>query len=94
MKRAVLEFQRGRVKRQHADADSIDILKTLADLREDLQCIERVINAIERLPDARMGEATRRVRKSAPRKKRTNSSTAKRKGGLVVLGRSPRTYLP
>jgi hypothetical protein len=93
MKSAVLEFQRGRVKRQQADADSIDILQTLADLREDLQCIQKVINAVERIATAQMGEDTQEVRKAASRKKRPNTSTAKRKGGVVVLPRLAQTEL-
>ena len=78
MKTAVLKFERGRVKSPQPDPDSIDILQTLEDLREDLQCIEKVINAVERLAAVRMEEG---VIAKAPRRKRANS---KRQGLRLV----------
>jgi hypothetical protein len=65
MKRAVLEFPRPK----GGEGASIDILKTLADLRSDLQCIERAIAAVERIAFARLGENAREAPKSVSRRK-------------------------
>ena len=89
MKSAVLEFRRDRVTEQQADADSVDILQTLADLRADLQIIEKAINAVELLAAARMEFDTGGVRKSVSRKKRTNASTAKRNGRVLAFPHLP-----
>jgi len=78
MKTAVLKFERSRVERRQFDPDSIDILQTLDDLRADLQCIEKVIDAIERLAAVRMEEG---AMVEAPRRKRANS---KRRGLRLV----------
>ena len=87
MKSAVLEFRRDRVSEQQADADSIDILQTLADLHTDLQCIEKAINAVERLAVSQLGLDTRGVQKSLSRKKRAKASTAKRQGRVITFHR-------
>jgi hypothetical protein len=88
MKCAVLEFRRERVT-WPVDADSDDILEALADLRADLQCIEKAINAVESLAMARMGEDLRPERKPASRKKRAVASSRKRKARIVTFRRLP-----
>jgi hypothetical protein len=85
MKTAVLEFQRNRVKRQQSGAASVDILKTIVELRSALQSIGKAILAVERLAFAQTAEGTLAPRKPASPKKRSNASKAKRKGRLVVL---------
>jgi hypothetical protein len=92
MKRAVLEFQQRSVKRQQAtvtEFSHIDIPQTLADLRSDLQCIEKVIMAVERLAVAQMEEGSGGARKSVSRKKKVYASRAARKSRVVVLRHSP-----
>ena len=89
MKSAVLEFRRDPIGEQPGDADSIDILETLADLCTDLQCIEKAINAIELLAVARLGLDVGEVRKSVSRKKKAKASTAKRKGRVLPFRRWP-----
>lgn len=84
MKNAVLEFQPDRVKRQRSDLDAIDILKELADLRTDLEYIEKAINAVERLAVDQLGEDMRGVRKKKAR-------TSKAKRTRSVLLRMPQT---
>jgi hypothetical protein len=89
MKSAVLEFRRDRVSVQQVDPVSIDILQTLADLRADLQCIEKAIHAVELLAATRLGLDTGGVSNSVSRKKRARASAAKRKGGVVAFPRLP-----
>jgi len=90
VKSAVLEFQRDRVKGPEAEtagAASIDILQMLADLREDLQCIEKAITAVERLAIARMGEGAGESPKAVSRKKGAHGCAPKREGRVLVLRR-------
>jgi hypothetical protein len=93
----VLEFQRDRVKQQQSGAASADILKTAVELRSALQCIEKAIQAVERLAIAQLGEDAWGPRESVPpqnkKKLRPNASanvsSVKRKGRVVALPHSP-----
>ena len=93
MKTAVLEFQRNRVKRQLSGAASIDILKTIVELRSALEGIGKAILAVERLALAHSSEGPWRPRKSVSpqnkKKLRANSSKAKRKSRVITLHHSP-----
>jgi len=79
MKTAVLEFHRNRVKRQQSGAASLDIVKTIGELRSALHRIGKTIEVVERLAAAQAGEAARKQR----------ASKAKRKGKVVSLPRLP-----
>jgi hypothetical protein len=70
MKTAVLEFQRNRVKRQQSGAASVDILKTIVELRSALQSIGKAILAVERLVVAQANEHQSKQRTKAKRKGR------------------------
>jgi hypothetical protein len=94
MKRAVLEFQRNRGKRQPSGAASVDILTTIAELRSALHSIGRAIVAVEHLVTAQAGQGSWRPRNSGSPKKRANTSKPKRKGQLVALPRSPEIHYP
>ena len=56
MKTAVLEFQRNRVRRQPSGAASLDIIKTIAELRSALHGVGKAIEAVERLAIAQVRE--------------------------------------
>ena len=77
MKTAVLEFQRNRVKRQQSGAASLDIIKTIGELRSALHRIGKTIESVERLAAAQADEAVRT----------RQTSRAKRKGRVVALPR-------
>jgi hypothetical protein len=93
MKTAVLEFQRNRVKRQPPEAASVDVVKTIAELRSVLRCVEKAILAIEGLAVAQSEQDTPAQRKSAWSKKR-RSSIAKRNLRVIALPRLPKTREP
>jgi len=78
MKTAVLEFQRNRVRRQQSGAASLDLIKTIGELRSALRGIGKAIEAVERLVAAQANEHQS--------KRRTN---AKRKGRVIALPYSP-----
>ena len=80
MKTAVLEFQRNRVRRQQSGAASLDIMKTIGELRSALQGIGKAIEAVERLAVAQAGEGASRPRRSVSPKKATSQDACKRKG--------------
>ena len=84
MKTAVLEFQRNRVRRQQSGAASVDIIKTIGELRSALYGIGKAIEAVERLAIAQAA-GSYAPRRSAPRKKLT--AKAKRKLPVVALPR-------
>jgi len=87
MKTAVLEFQRNRVRRQQSGAASLDIIKTIVELRAALQSIGKAIEAVGRLTAVQAEESASRPRRSASRKKLTSKS--KRRGRVVALPQLP-----
>ncbi len=90
MKTAVLEFQRNRVRRQQSGAASLDIMKTIGELRSALQGIGKAIEAVERLAVAQLGEDAWEPRKSASRKRLTPKAI--RKGRVVALPHVPEVH--
>jgi hypothetical protein len=91
MKMAVLEFRQDRGKRKTQD-DSVDILKTCAELRSHLESLEKAIVAVEQIALGQMVMDTRRKRKVVSRKKEESASTAQRKGRVVAFRRPPQTH--
>jgi hypothetical protein len=89
---AVLEFQRNRVRRQQSGAASLDIIKTIGQLRSALHGIGKAIEAVERLAVAQASEGSWEQRTSTSPKKL--ASKAKRKGGVVALPRLPEILNP
>jgi len=95
MKTAVIEFQRNRVRRQQSRAASLDIIKTIVELRSALQSIGKAIEAVGRLTAAQTAESASRPRRSVYRKKagsasgKTATSNVKRKSRLVSLPHLP-----
>lgn len=87
MKTAVIEFQRNRVKRQRSGAASLDLVKTIGELRSALRGIGKAIEAVERLAIAQANEPASRQPRPVSNKKLTSS--VRRKGTVVALPHPP-----